>query len=183
MGVLAWYSACLPVQNHDFATAMPDLPLPKRRVGVPKSTAIAAVPLHGALIDAELAVRHQAFLAAATSDNTRRTYRSAIRHFQAWGGALPADESTIIHYLMAYADSLNARTLALRLTALSQWHVYQGFADPASAEHDGAQRTGNQPAPRLVARAGAADHQCFAALTSMGGIPRPTPDRRLAARP
>ena len=111
---------------------MPDLPLPKRRVGVPKSTAIAVAPLHGALIDAELAARHQAFLAAATSDNTRRTYRSAIRHFQAWGGALPADESSVIRYLMAYADSLNARTLALRLTALSQWHVYQGFADPAS---------------------------------------------------
>ncbi|MCC7697492.1 tyrosine-type recombinase/integrase [Janthinobacterium sp. EB271-G4-7A] len=79
-----------------------------------------------------MAARHQAFLAAATSDNTRRTYRSAIRHFQAWGGALPADESTVIRYLLAYADSLNARTLALRLTALSQWHVYQGFADPAS---------------------------------------------------
>ncbi|OEZ50757.1 tyrosine recombinase XerC [Janthinobacterium sp. MP5059B] len=112
---------------------MPDLPLPKRRAAVPKSAALAPVPLHGALIDAELVARHQAFfLAAATSDNTRRTYRSAIRHFQAWGGALPADESTVIRYLMAYADSLNARTLALRLTALSQWHVYQGFADPAS---------------------------------------------------
>lgn len=114
---------------------MPDLPLPKRRAAVPKvpkSTTIAVAPLHGALIDAELAARHQAFLAAATSDNTRRTYRSAIRHFQAWGGALPADESSVIRYLMAYADSLNARTLALRLTALSQWHVYQGFADPAS---------------------------------------------------
>lgn len=114
---------------------MLELPLPKRRAAVPKvpkSTAIAPAPLHGALIDAELAARHQAFLAAATSDNTRRTYRSAIRHFQAWGGALPADESSVIRYLMAYADSLNARTLALRLTALSQWHVYQGFADPAS---------------------------------------------------
>ena len=53
---------------------MPDLSLPKRRVGVPKvpkSTAIAVAPLHGSLIDAELAARHQAFLAAATSDNTR----------------------------------------------------------------------------------------------------------------
>lgn len=111
---------------------MPDLPLPKRRVAVPKSAGVAAAPLRDSLIDAELAARHQAFLAAATSDNTRRTYRSAIRHFQAWGGELPADESTVIRYLLAYAESLNARTLALRLTALSQWHVYQGFADPAS---------------------------------------------------
>ncbi|OYO28743.1 tyrosine-type recombinase/integrase [Janthinobacterium sp. PC23-8] len=92
----------------------------------------AVVPVHGALVDAELAARHQAFLAAATADNTRRAYRSAIRHFQTWGGALPADESAVIRYLLAYADTLNARTLALRLTALSQWHVYQGFFDAAS---------------------------------------------------
>ncbi|MGK5066146.1 tyrosine-type recombinase/integrase [Janthinobacterium sp. RT4P48] len=111
---------------------MPDLPVPKRRAAVTKNALATPASLHGAMVDAQLAARHQAFLAAATSDNTRRTYRSAIRHFQAWGGALPADESSVIHYLLAYADSLNARTLALRLTALSQWHVYQAFADPAS---------------------------------------------------
>ena len=132
MGWFAWYSAYFPVHQPDFSHSMPDLPLSKRGAAVPKNAAMAVAPLHGALIDAELAARHQAFLAAATSDNTRRTYRSAIRHFQAWGGALPADESAVIRYLLAYADSLNARTLALRLTALSQWHVYQGFADPAS---------------------------------------------------
>ncbi|MBR7792150.1 site-specific integrase [Undibacterium sp. FT147W] len=75
---------------------------------------------------------HATLLAAATSDNTRRAYRSAIQHFLAWGGALPADEPVIIHYLLAHAAALNPRTLALRLTALSQWHVHQGFPDPAS---------------------------------------------------
>jgi hypothetical protein len=35
-------------------------------------------------------LQHRAFLAAATSENTRRTYRPAIRHFLAWGGILPA---------------------------------------------------------------------------------------------
>lgn len=39
----------------------------------------------------------------------------------------------MIRYLMAFADSLNPRTLALRLSALSQWHAYQDFADPTSA--------------------------------------------------
>jgi integrase len=86
----------------------------------------------GTLADLDLTAQHRAFLAAATSDNTRRTYRSAIRHFLAWGGALPADEDVMIRYLLAYASSLNSRTLALRLTALSQWHIHQGFADPAS---------------------------------------------------
>ncbi|MFZ4875860.1 site-specific integrase [Janthinobacterium sp. Mn2066] len=115
---------------------MPDFPLKKARPAAAAIAAPASATLQGrgdgALITAELAARHQAFLAAATSDNTRRTYRSAIRHFQSWGGALPADESSVIRYLLAYAESLNVRTLALRLTALSQWHVVQGFIDPAS---------------------------------------------------
>lgn len=86
----------------------------------------------GTLADLDLTAQHRAFLAAATSDNTRRTYRSAIRHFLAWGGVLPADEGVMIRYLLEYASMLNPRTLALRLTALSQWHIHQGFADPAS---------------------------------------------------
>jgi integrase len=80
----------------------------------------------------DLTNQHRAFLAAATSDNTRRAYRSAIRHFLAWGGVLPSDETTVVRYLLAYAQSLNPRTLALRLTALSQWHIHQSFPDPAS---------------------------------------------------
>jgi len=75
--------------------------------------------------------RYRSVLAAATSDNTRRTYQSAVRHFQTWGGHLPAKPDDLIRYLIAYGESLNPRTLALRVTALSQWHVYQGFPDPA----------------------------------------------------
>ncbi|MDY7560445.1 MULTISPECIES: site-specific integrase [unclassified Pseudomonas] len=82
---------------------------------------------------AQLAEQHQRFLAAATADNTRRTYRSAIRHFLAWGGVLPCDEAALIRYLLAFAEVLNPRTLALRLTALSQWHRYQGFPDPGAS--------------------------------------------------
>ncbi|NBA95193.1 tyrosine-type recombinase/integrase [Pseudomonas sp. R5(2019)] len=81
---------------------------------------------------AQLAQQHQRFLAAATADNTRRTYRSAIRHFLAWGGVLPCDETAVIRYLLSFADVQNPRTLALRLTALAQWHRYQGFLDPAA---------------------------------------------------
>lgn len=82
--------------------------------------------------DQDHATRHRSFLAAATSDNTRQAYRSAISHYLDWGGVLPADEPAVIRYLVRYADTLNPRTLALRLTALSQWHVHQGFADPAA---------------------------------------------------
>lgn len=76
---------------------------------------------------------HREYLQAATSDNTRRTYRSAIRHFQRWGGGLPCKEETIINYLLHHASLLNSRTLEVRLTALSQWHRYQGLYDPAKS--------------------------------------------------
>jgi len=79
---------------------------------------------------AELQAQHQRYLQAATSENTRKTYRSAVRHFERWGGFLPTDKETIIRYLLEHADSLNPRTLDVRLTALSQWHQYQGFNDP-----------------------------------------------------
>ena len=84
------------------------------------------------MADTDMVALHKVFLTAATSENTRRAYRSAITHFLAWGGLLPADEPAMIRYLLTYAESLNPRTLALRLTALSQWHVHQGFVDPAS---------------------------------------------------
>jgi integrase len=76
--------------------------------------------------------QHAALLAAATSANTRRTYQSAIRHFLAWGGLLPADEGAIIRYMLACAETHNPRTVALRITALSRWHVHQDFRDPTA---------------------------------------------------
>jgi integrase len=93
-----------------------------------------AATLHAAVtaVDAALAAQHRAILAAATADNTRKAYRSAVNHYLAWGGVLPTDEAAIIRYLLTYAPTLNSRTLALRLTALSQWHIHQAFPDPAS---------------------------------------------------
>lgn len=35
-----------------------------------------------------------------------------------------------MRYLLARAESLNPRTLDLHLTAISQWHHYQGISDP-----------------------------------------------------
>lgn len=111
---------------------MPDENQPENyRVTVPVTEKI---PYHdGTLIVTDLLQqKHREFLAAATSENTRRTYQSAIRHFLVWGGVLPCDEAVIVRYLLAFSQTLNSRTLALRLTALSQWHAHQGFLDPAS---------------------------------------------------
>lgn len=74
------------------------------------------------------------YLDAATRDNTRRSYQTAVRHFEVeWGGFLPATADSLARYLVHYADSLAINTLRQRLAALAQWHVDQGFPDPTKA--------------------------------------------------
>lgn len=72
------------------------------------------------------------YIHAATSDNTRKAYQQDIRHFIAWGGLLPTISNVVLRYLEQHATILNARTLVRRLTALKNWHTYQGFADPTA---------------------------------------------------
>ena len=74
------------------------------------------------------------YLNAATRDNTRRSYRAAIEHFEVtWGGFLPATSDSVVRYLVAHAGQLSINTLKLRLSAIAQWHNSQGFADPTKA--------------------------------------------------
>ena len=75
----------------------------------------------------------QRYHIAATSNNTRRAYQADIRHYETWGGQLPATTDSILRYLHAFAETLNPRTLSRRLTALKQWHRYQHFPDPTDA--------------------------------------------------
>lgn len=75
---------------------------------------------------------HLDYIRAATSDNTRKAYQSDIRHFLNWGGRLPTTYDSILSYLTAHAKKLNSRTLSRRLTAIKNWHRYQGFSDPTS---------------------------------------------------
>ena len=76
------------------------------------------------------------YLEAATRDNTRRSYQSAIRHFESeWGGFLPTSADSIARYLADYAQTLSINTLRQRLAAIAQWHVSQCFPDPTRAPH------------------------------------------------
>lgn len=77
-----------------------------------------------------LAVTVNPYIQAATADNTRRAYRSAIRRFERWGGRLPTERDTLVRYLLVHAGQLNSRSLEVHLTALGQWHRTQGLADP-----------------------------------------------------
>lgn len=71
------------------------------------------------------------YLQAGTRENTRKSYRAAVEHFEVtWGGFLPATGDSIVRYLAQYADQHAISTLKQRLAALAQWHITQGFPDP-----------------------------------------------------
>lgn len=74
------------------------------------------------------------YLQAGIRANTRRSYQQALEHFEVtWGGFLPATSDAIVRYLVDHATTLSSNTLKLRLAALAQWHVSQGFPDPTKA--------------------------------------------------
>lgn len=74
------------------------------------------------------------YVSAATRDNTRRSYRSAVEHFEVeWGGLLPATSDSVARYLAHYASTLALNTLSQRLAALSRWHIDQGMPDPTKS--------------------------------------------------
>jgi len=45
---------------------------------------------------------------------------------------LPTSSDVVMRYLYEHAKTLNTRTLTRRLTALRNWHQYQGFNDPTA---------------------------------------------------
>jgi integrase len=71
------------------------------------------------------------YLDAADRVNTRKSYASALRHFEIeWGGFLPATADSIARYLADHAATLSINTLKHRLSAIARWHADQGFPDP-----------------------------------------------------
>ncbi|WP_053981809.1 site-specific integrase [Marinagarivorans algicola] len=76
------------------------------------------------------------YLHAATRDNTRKSYRAAVEHFEvSWGGFLPATADSVARYLVCYAERLSVNTLRQKLAGLAAWHRDQGFPDPTKAPH------------------------------------------------
>ncbi len=90
------------------------------------------------------------YVHAATSDNTRRAYRSDLRHFIEWGGAIPASDVMVADYLARHAGTLSVATLARRVASISKAHATRGVHSPARSEMvrsmlRGIRRTHGQP--------------------------------------
>jgi site-specific recombinase XerD len=74
------------------------------------------------------------YLNASISVNTWRAYRDDLKHFQAWGGTLPATPEQIASYLAYYAPKHTVATLTRRLASLSKIHNIRQWPNPVSTE-------------------------------------------------
>jgi integrase len=82
----------------------------------------------------ELSPDLQSLLRAATSDATRRAYRSDLDHFLGWGGSVPTSSQMLAEYLVYFAPSLVVATLGRRVVAIGKANSTQGFDNPASSD-------------------------------------------------
>ena len=65
-----------------------------------------------------------------------KTYNSAIRQYQAWGGLLPSTSGKVEQYLIFQATKANpmaASSLAVHVAALRYWHTWHNFNDPTQS--------------------------------------------------
>src|SRR5262249_55153893 len=90
---------------------------------------------HGSAVDhTHLPEAVAGYVRDSLAENTRRAYQSDLRHFELWGGSLPASPETVAGYLAAHADRLNVTTLIRRLAALSKAHQARGLSNPVRTE-------------------------------------------------
>jgi hypothetical protein len=68
------------------------------------------------------------------SDNTKRAYRSDLRHFRDWGGTIPATDVMLADYLAQHAGTLSVATLVRRIASISKAHSAKGLSNPARSE-------------------------------------------------
>ena len=86
------------------------------------------------LNELDLRAKMDGLIDAGTNANTEDTYKYAIRHFQLkFGCVLPCNEDDVVRFLATFAEELAVKTLQVRLAALSDWHLKQGFTDPTKA--------------------------------------------------
>lgn len=74
------------------------------------------------------------YLQASLSDNSRRAYHSDLRHFQSFGGVIPATPETVAAYLASYAGQHAVATLSRRLVSIAKAHTSQGHPSPTNTE-------------------------------------------------
>jgi integrase len=125
-----WYGTCIP--SRFFRHSKEIVKMDQKTSMVHETTEILELRNSNDTANTLQVTTNENYIFAATSHNTRLAYQADIRHFIAWGGFLPTSSDVVMRYLQSHAKTLNTRTLTRRLTALRNWHQYQGFNDPTA---------------------------------------------------
>ena len=86
------------------------------------------------LINNNLSSIVKSYIKEATSQATRKAYRTDLKHFQNWGGSIPSNPNQITDYLVYHAEILSIATLNRRLSSLSIAHKSLGHETPTKSE-------------------------------------------------
>jgi integrase len=70
------------------------------------------------------------YAAAAQSSATVSAYEADMRHFEGFGGTVPAPPAMVAEYLAGYAGTLSVATLRRRLVAIHRAHIDLGLVSP-----------------------------------------------------
>jgi len=73
------------------------------------------------------------YVRASVADNTRRAYRSDLKHFLDWGGTLPATDVLVADYLASHAETLAVATLCRRIASVAKAHTSKGLQSPTTS--------------------------------------------------
>jgi integrase len=115
----------------------PSLPMGKNELAIKLSDDADALRRRAALSFLDRPVGSPSlaeYIAAASSDNTRRAYRNDLCSFVARGGTLPSTPQTVADYLVAHASELSPVTLSRRLVAIGRAHTVLGYPNPCRSE-------------------------------------------------
>jgi integrase len=82
---------------------------------------------------AESSVDVSTLLRASVADNTRTAYALDLRHFEAWGGPIPASPEQVAAYIAEHAGKLAVATIVRRVAALSKAHQALGAENPCES--------------------------------------------------
>ena len=121
------------------------------------------------------------YVHASVSDNTRRAYRSDLRHFMDWGGTVPATDVLLADYLARHAGTLSVATRVRRIASISKAHSAKGLPNPARSELvkstlRGIKRTHGHPQRRAKPLT---KEDLFTLLAAMGGSLKDVRDKAL----
>lgn len=74
------------------------------------------------------------YLEQALAENTKKAYRSDLRHFSDWGGTIPCSDEMVAAYLAAHAEEFAIATLVRRIASISKAHTMKGLKTPTSSD-------------------------------------------------